>query len=291
LAWTGFENTTVTLGRQRLNLDDQRFIGAVGFRQNEQTFDAVRLTYASPDRLALTYIYGIQVNRVFGDESAQGEFSGPLHLANASFTDDRIGTLTAFAYLVSLHEAPVLSTATFGLRLAGKQALAESTTFAYAASYAVQSDYAANPRAIDLDYWTVEGSLAFGALTVGAGEEGLAGDGLTGFSAPLGTLHKFQGFADVFVNTPASGIVDVWAKAGIDQAVDWSGVTNVSLMLWYHDFETEQGGAPLGDEIDIEAWAKFDGGFRLGLKYASFETSSPLYAGRDKFWLTLEYVL
>jgi hypothetical protein len=32
----------LTLGRQRINLDDQRFVGSVGWRQNEQTFDAVR---------------------------------------------------------------------------------------------------------------------------------------------------------------------------------------------------------------------------------------------------------
>jgi hypothetical protein len=33
---------TLTAGRQRINLDDQRFVGAVAWRQNEQTFDAVR---------------------------------------------------------------------------------------------------------------------------------------------------------------------------------------------------------------------------------------------------------
>jgi hypothetical protein len=35
----------VTLGRQRINLDDQRFVGSVAWRQNEQTFDAVRVEY------------------------------------------------------------------------------------------------------------------------------------------------------------------------------------------------------------------------------------------------------
>jgi len=35
----------VTVGRQRINLDDQRFVGSVAWRQNEQTFDAVRVEY------------------------------------------------------------------------------------------------------------------------------------------------------------------------------------------------------------------------------------------------------
>ena len=33
--------TVITLGRQRILLDDQRFVGNVGWRQNEQTFDAL----------------------------------------------------------------------------------------------------------------------------------------------------------------------------------------------------------------------------------------------------------
>ena len=40
---TSIANTTITLGRQRINIDDQRFVGNVGWRQNEQTFDALRV--------------------------------------------------------------------------------------------------------------------------------------------------------------------------------------------------------------------------------------------------------
>jgi len=36
------KGTGVTLGRQRIVLDNARFVGNVGWRQNEQTFDAVR---------------------------------------------------------------------------------------------------------------------------------------------------------------------------------------------------------------------------------------------------------
>src|ERR1700712_602797 len=34
------KHVTVTVGRQRINLDDQRWVGSVGWRQNEQTFGA-----------------------------------------------------------------------------------------------------------------------------------------------------------------------------------------------------------------------------------------------------------
>ena len=35
------------LGRQRITYDDQRFVGNVGWRQNEQTYDALRITNKS----------------------------------------------------------------------------------------------------------------------------------------------------------------------------------------------------------------------------------------------------
>lgn len=40
LAWKG-ERGGATLGRQRLQLDNQRWVGNSGWRQNEQTFDAL----------------------------------------------------------------------------------------------------------------------------------------------------------------------------------------------------------------------------------------------------------
>ena len=62
----------ITLGRQRIKLDDDRFIGNVGFRQNEQTFDAARLDFTPWENLTARYIYLHQVNRVFGEDSAVG---------------------------------------------------------------------------------------------------------------------------------------------------------------------------------------------------------------------------
>jgi hypothetical protein len=35
VAYTGIDDTTLKFGRQRINLDNQRFVGGVGWRQNE----------------------------------------------------------------------------------------------------------------------------------------------------------------------------------------------------------------------------------------------------------------
>ena len=37
------KDLSATIGRQRILIDDQRFIGNVGWRQNEQTFDSARV--------------------------------------------------------------------------------------------------------------------------------------------------------------------------------------------------------------------------------------------------------
>jgi hypothetical protein len=35
-----------------------------------------------------------------------------------------------------------------------------------------------------------------------------------GFTTPLATLHKFQGWADKFLTTPVNGLADLYVNAG-----------------------------------------------------------------------------
>ena len=62
---TSLPGTTLTLGRQRIGLDDQRFVGGVAWRQNEQTFDAFRMVNRSVTNLVLDATYLNRVNRDF----------------------------------------------------------------------------------------------------------------------------------------------------------------------------------------------------------------------------------
>ncbi len=96
---TSLPGTTLTLGRQRITLDDQRFVGNVGWRQNEQTFDAFRVVNKSVKNLVLDATYLNRVNRVFGEDSPQGTYEGDGVLLNASY-QWKIGKLTGFSYLL-----------------------------------------------------------------------------------------------------------------------------------------------------------------------------------------------
>jgi len=76
LANTSLPGTTLIVGRQRINLDDQRFVGNSGWRQNEQTFDAAQLINKSIPHVTVDLVYLNQVNRVFGPDSPVGRYTG-----------------------------------------------------------------------------------------------------------------------------------------------------------------------------------------------------------------------
>lgn len=287
LLYSGLPGTAVTLGRQEINLDDQRFVGTVAFRQNEQTFDAVRIENDFVPDLKLIYIYLDRVNRVFGENSTQGHFSGDVHLFNAAYDLKPLGKLVGYAYLLGLHNASALSTQTYGAYLSGQQAFDDNVSLTYRAEAATQHSYDNNPRNFDLTYLRGELGLTSGIWSAMGGVEYLEGDGETGFSTPLATLHKFQGFADVFLTTPASGITDAYGKIGAaKKGLNFGPITGASLAGWYHDFGNPHGGS-LGSEFDLEATLQFGPHVATTLTYASYD-GVPGYASRDKVWLAVD---
>ncbi|MGQ0742593.1 MAG: hypothetical protein ACT4OG_09950 [Alphaproteobacteria bacterium] len=291
IAYSGIPDTGLTVGRQRINLDDKRFIGAVGFRQNEQTFDAVRVDNSSIERVTLTYFFANRVNRVFGERSPMGHFDGAVQAFNVSYAEKSLGKLTGYLYLLDLDQAPLLSTATFGLRFSGNRPLGDGLSLAYAAAYARQEEYADNPLSFGLDYWLGEVELGYDAWSLKAGVESLGSNGIAGFSTPLATLHKFQGYADVFTSTPARGVRDTYAAASFGtDFTPFDAKWEASFTAWYHDFRGIEPGGSLGEEIDLEASVKTGWGVTLSLTYAAYGGDGG-FASRDKIWLAIDYAL
>lgn len=284
---TSLPDTTITLGRQRINLDDQRFVGNVGWRQNEQTFDALRMVNKSLPGLTVDLTYLIRVNRVFGRESPQGRFRGDTFLVNAAY-DFGLGTLTAFGYWIDV-DAPFSGNAsrTIGARFAGKAPLG-AVTLAYALSVANQTGYKANPADYDVMYYLVEASASYAGFMAGGGWESLGGNGTKGFSTPLATLHKFEGWADVFLTTPPDGVVDTYVKAGY--AIKNVGpFDKVGLTAFHHWFEAERGSADYGHEFDVSlsaAWKNLE----FTVKYADYQARS-FAVDTQKLWFQLDYKL
>ena len=64
----------LSIGRQAINLDNQRFVGSVAWRQNDQTFDAISLNIKPCKEFGLYYAYIDQVNTIFGSEDVKPKF-------------------------------------------------------------------------------------------------------------------------------------------------------------------------------------------------------------------------
>ena len=277
------EHTTLTAGRQRIVLDDQRFVGNVGWRQNEQTFDALRAQLAGTNVKA-DVAYASQVNRVFGPDSPAGRWHGDVVLANVA-KSWKAGTLTVFDYYLDIDEAASQSSNTFGARLAGTKPLGKLRA-TYALSYATQSDVAKNPTSYTDDYYLVEGGLDIKKFTVALGYEVLGSNGTVGFATPLATLHVFQGWADKFLTTPAAGIEDGYVKLGYTLGMR-GAFKSLSALGWWHDFDAEQTSAHYGSELDVQLVARTEK-MALTLKYADYRADT-LFTDTTKFWLSVDY--
>lgn len=282
---TSLPDTTLVLGRQRIILDDHRFVGNVGWRQNEQTYDGFRITNKSFKNLTIDVSYIDQVNRVFSKDSPVGRFEGDNYLANVSYQFPA-GKLTGFAYLLDFEEAPTDSSATYGLRFSGKKP-AGRIELSYSASFATQSDRANNPLNYDADFYALELIGTYKEYGLGAGFEILEGDGTKAFSTPLATLHKFQGWADKFLTTPPNGIDDRYVTASYTRKA--VGVLDsLGVVVTFHSYEAENVSADYGTELNIELqarWKRFSG----VLKYADYDADG-FATDTSKLWAQIDFV-
>ncbi|MGQ0799083.1 MAG: alginate export family protein [Pseudomarimonas sp.] len=287
VAWRG-ELASATLGRQRILLDNQRFVGNVGWRQNEQTFDALALDVSPSASMALHYYFLDRVHRVAGDEAVdplarERNLSG--HLANAAWTLP-LGSLVGYAYWVEDHDVAVASTQTFGMRWTGNRSL-RSSTLAWQLEAARQYDHADNPRAIDVGYWLAEAALTQGRLTGKLGWEHLGSDGSGALQTPLATLHAFNGWADKFTTTPVNGLEDRYLLAtGKTGTGGWQ-----DRLIWtiaWHDYRAERGGDRYGSEWDASLAFPLPGGLMGLLKLADFR-SDRFARDTTKAWLQVEW--
>ncbi len=277
-------DTTVVLGRQRIIMDDARFVGNVGWRQNEQTFDALRVTNESLGKLKIDAAYVVGINRIFGDDSPIGEWTGDTYLFNASYPTS-FGKLTGFGYFVDADEASALSSQTIGARFAGKKE-AGPGKISYALSYAQQEDFGSSNLDYSADYYLAEAAYAVNGFVFGAGYEVLGSDSGVGFKTPLATLHKFQGWADKFLGTPANGIEDIYVKAGY-KVGDAGPLKGLNLLAIYHDFSAETGSLDYGTEIDFVASAKV-GAHKLTLKYSDYSADG-FATDTSKLWASIDF--
>lgn len=287
---------TLTAGRQRLAYDDERFVGAVPFRQNGQSFDALRAEITPAKGVKADLVYAWSVRTIWGIDGAgarQQAVSGDNVFGNVGVATPA-GKVSAFVYLVDQDEIAIqgyrLSSQSYGVRFDGTRSLGKAK-LAYQLSYARQSDWHRNPNEYSADYYLADLAVDLGGPRVGVGYEILGADNgtpLTSFQTPLATGFKFQGWADKFLTTPPDGVRDLYASAGWG----WKAIgplKSVTLQAAYHDYRSDRASRSYGDEIDLLASAKL-GKVTASARYAHYAADS-FATDTDKFWLQLDWML
>lgn len=289
-AWVGWKNDTfgATLGRQRLLFDNQRWVGNVGWRQNEQTYDALAVDFKPSDAFRLRYAWLDKVHRVFSDDARDPlarERDLSTHLLTAAYMHGK-QQWTGYAYLHDDRDVAAASTATYGLRWIGTVPQGD-LVWGWTAELARQRDHADNPLDFSHGYALLEPSLQAHGVTWKLGWEHLGGNGRHALQTPLATLHAFNGWADTFLTTPAGGLDDfhigAGGKAGKSGKFAWAAA--------YHDYRADTASPTLdhyGRELDLSLSRPLWTGWTGLVKVADYRADA---FARDtrKLWVQVEY--
>lgn len=299
--WSGIQDTKLRLGRQQLNLDNVRFIGDIGFRQNMQVFDGISVLNKSIRDVEIFAAHFSKVRQITTKLR-----DGNIDIINAKYKISPTESLITYGYLVDMENlgqnggnptaiataaqggnglgdsqdlvktaSTDASSKTFGVRLDGAHKLNDDWKVLYTAEYAKQNDYRGGNPLIDAHYFKLGGGAAYGAWSVRLDHEKLSSnDGKYAFQTPLGTNHLFQGWADVFLTTPRQGMEDTFITIA-------SSLAKAKLNAEFHVFKSDEKyqslngkfGDKYGTELDLSIAYPFSKELLGKVEYARFNES------------------
>jgi len=235
--------------------------------------------------------------------SPNHDFDSSSHLFNISYTPCQYVRVVGYAYMMDLDVNNGTaarynqSSASYGGYVAGSAPVTDRFSLGYRGEFAYQTDYADSTLSYHAIYYNLELSgnikpFAFGAgvETLGSGENSGVGGGRTGFRTPLSTLHAFNGWADVFLNTPNNGLRDLYGFVQVTLPYQ------IPLRLVYHKFDADEGSGDYGQEFDIVASKKFGKYWSAMLKYAYYNGEDAAVPALpvanvdvQRFWAQVEF--
>jgi hypothetical protein len=276
-------NTEFKGGRQRIIVNNARFVGAVGWRQMEQTYDSALMTSHFIENLSLQVGYIGQVQNIFSiDDTVQ------LPFANASYNIKDFAKISVYGYWLADDDNPLTdsdgnqkldtkSAQTYGFSIAGSEQLTNIIKLHYHGEYSYQTDYKNPNNSFKLHrYHLMLSATAFNVTAKTAIEE-LGSNGTHSFQTPLGTNHKFQGWADIFLTTPEKGVRDINALLS-------TNLLNTQLGFIYHNFKSATSSIDYGNEYDFLITKKFGKHYSILAQYAYYNAQD-YKTDTHKFWL------
>ena len=284
VSYNGIPDTVIKGGRQRIKLDDDRFIGNVGWRQLETTFDSILVTHNNQQLFGLTVNAGY-IGNIQTFTATTENINAPFLNVNYKIGD--YGNVIGYGYWLDYTDDNFeKSSQTYGLRLTNFQKpgdtlkLSDNFGLVYTAEWGYQQDYGHGKTPYQANRLNLMGGFTAYNFTFQGAVEQLDGKGLNRtFDTPLGTNHAFQGWADLFLITPDDGIRDVFGTvhATLDRG-------NVVLTGVYHDFTDDTGRFHYGKEWDFQATKKFGKHYSLLAKYAYYDADQ-FSTDTQKIWI------
>ncbi len=135
----------------------------------------------------------------------------------------------------------------------------------------------------EADYYVLEAGLGIKAGSLSLGYEVLGNNHNGGFKTPLATLHAFNGWADLFLTTPAAGLRDSYVKLSVNLPAAFT------LLAFYHQFDLDRTGADVGYETDVQLSRKFGKQVTAMAKAADFRSEHAAYPDVRKIWVQVEF--
>jgi hypothetical protein len=285
VSYNGIPDTVIKGGRQRIKFDDDRYIGNVGWRQMETTFDSVLITHTNQQLFGLVINAGY-IGNVNTFTSTTENINAPI--VNVNYKVGDYGNIIGYGYWLDYTEKDTYekSNETYGIRFTNFQKpgdtlkLSDNYGVVYTAEWAHQQDYGHGQTPYEADRINLMGGLTAFNVTLQGAMEQLDGSGKNKtFDTPLGTNHAFQGWADLFLVTPNNGIRDIFGTAHVQ--LDRG---NLVLTGVYHDFSDDTGNIHYGDEWDFQALWKFGKHYSVLAKYANY-SADKFGTDTQKIWL------
>lgn len=250
-------HTRIRVGRQKVVFDNERHIGAKGWRQNEQTLDGISIAHEGIDKLHATYVYVTFVNNIFNERR-----DSDSHLLNLAYDWNKTLKTVAYYYALDLEGRLTDSLETTGLRVTGTFNDQGTWQPGFTLEGAHQQSYADNLDDFSVNYLHAEVALKMTppardqfAWTLCLGQENMTSDAGTAFQTPMAT-GKFHGYAEKFSGLILdTGLRDSYIKSSLSRNA-WR------LSIAAHDLRSDEGDH-YGSELDISAFR------RLGRQYAA----------------------